>query len=95
MTKEEILDYFSDLNVVYNNPNKLDDLRKMLDKVCEKKTGKWILPNTEDAIKWGMVPCMICSECGERVSEGGNMILISYFDYKYCPYCGARLEVEK
>ena len=41
MTKRDILEYFADLNYVYNNPNKLDALSYMIDKLLEEQP-KWI-----------------------------------------------------
>lgn len=51
MTKEEILQEFSDINQAYNNCMKYDTLKRMLDELTESKTGRW----TED---------FICSNCG-------------------------------
>lgn len=31
MSKEEMLEYFKDINFMYNNPNMLDSLSRMLD----------------------------------------------------------------
>ena len=89
MTKEEILDYFSDLNVVYNNPNKLDDFRKMLDKLTEQKIGRWEYLQYDANPRVGNWHCSAC-----------NNILIQYGTrelpplYTHCPSCGARLEVK-
>ena len=41
MTKQDILDYFSDINYVYNNCNKHDDLSRMLDELVETQP-RWI-----------------------------------------------------
>ena len=54
MTKQDILEYFNDINEAYNNPNKHDDLSKMLDMLaqqepCEVGT-KMSLPECEDAV---------------------------------------------
>lgn len=37
MTKQDILEYFKDINEVYNNPNKHDDLSKMLDTIAQQE----------------------------------------------------------
>jgi len=35
MTKEEILEYFKDINFMYNEPSRLDSLNRMLDELME------------------------------------------------------------
>ena len=35
MTREEILDYFKDINFMYNNPSMFDTLKHMLDELTE------------------------------------------------------------
>ena len=35
MTREEILDYFKDINFMYNNPSMFDTLKRMLDELTE------------------------------------------------------------
>ena len=37
MTKQDILDYFKDINQAYNNCNMYDSLSSMLDKLLEQK----------------------------------------------------------
>lgn len=54
MTKQDILEYFNDINDAYNNPNKHDDLSKMLDMLtrqepCADAANKTMAP--KDAIK--------------------------------------------
>lgn len=54
MTKQDILDYFRDINYVYNNCNKHDDLSRMLDELVETQPG-WIpcserLPESDDEV---------------------------------------------
>ena len=56
MTKEDILDYFKDLNDMYNNPNMLDDLSHMLDKLLE-----------EQQKEKERNPVIVCPHCGKRV----------------------------
>lgn len=41
MSKQDILDYFSDINYAYNNCNKHDDLSRMLDELIEEQP-RWI-----------------------------------------------------
>ena len=97
MTKEEILNYFSDLNVVYNNPNKLDDLRKMLDKLTEQKTGRWENIHAELVYKgdgWIGFTCENC-KCQHALSSGEyGWYYGKEIPWKYCPNCGAKMEVE-
>lgn len=38
MTKQDILECFKDINEVYNNPNKHDDLSKMLDMLAQQES---------------------------------------------------------
>jgi hypothetical protein len=46
-----------------------------------RKVGKW---------RKEYIGCMydVCSECGQKVTTG-------YFEFKYCPFCGARMEGEE
>lgn len=37
MTRQDILEYFNDINEAYNNPNKHDDLSKMLDMLTNRE----------------------------------------------------------
>lgn len=80
MTREEILQEFSDINKVYNNCTKYDTLKRMLDELTEPKTGHWIY--TGDYLTDGMLKC---SECGEEID-----VSKSYYDL--CPVCGAKME---
>ena len=41
MTKQDILNYFDDINEAYNNCNKYDDLSRMLDELIEAQP-RWI-----------------------------------------------------
>ena len=68
-----------------------DDISCILEEIPsaqpERKTGRWILWNYPGE------ECAICSACGEEYDQmelyiGGN-------DYpKFCPECGARMEIE-
>lgn len=46
MIKQEILDYFKDINAMYNNPNMFDSLSNMIDELLKAKDinvpTKWI-----------------------------------------------------
>ena len=41
MSKQDIFDYFNDINEAYNNCNKYDDLSRMLDELIETQP-RWI-----------------------------------------------------
>ncbi len=54
MTKQDILNYFDDINEAYNNCNKYDDLSRMLDELVETQP-RWIpcserLPESDDEV---------------------------------------------
>ena len=40
MTKQDILDYFKDINEAYNDCSKYDSLSRMLDELLEKEDAK-------------------------------------------------------
>lgn len=61
MTKQEILDYFKDINAMYNNPNMLDSLSNMIDELLKAKDinvpTKWVsvkdrMPTEHISIFW-------------------------------------------
>lgn len=78
MTKEQILEYFKDINLMYNESTRYDDLSRMIDEL-EPKTGHWIII---DDCELFMAKC---SECGKIVDSR----VIS--QYPYC-HCGAKME---
>lgn len=41
MSKQDILDYFSDINHAYNESTRLDTLSRMLDELVEKAASPW------------------------------------------------------
>ena len=53
------------------------------EKAMEQKTGQWRINNRE----------LICSNCDKSIFKHHKL----NFDYKpkYCPHCGAKMEVEK
>lgn len=55
MTKQEILDYFKDINFMYNNAAMHDDLSNMLDKLLENRPE--------------VVPCSKCERRNECMME--------------------------
>lgn len=41
MSKQDILDYFSDINYAYNDTSRLDTLSRMLDELVEQAASPW------------------------------------------------------
>ena len=84
MTKQEILDHFKDIDVMYNDSSKHETLSRMLDELLKEqqpKKGYWKKPKNADA-RWHE-----CSECGtmtRKVDEYGLTLICNY-----CPICGA------
>lgn len=62
--KEEILEYFKDINHAYNDCTRFDTLKRMLGELQEPKTGRWIpvserLPENRNqevliSLEWGI-----------------------------------------
>lgn len=87
MTKEEILEYFKDINHAYNDCTKYDTLKRMIDELQEPKTGRWIpltkRPMTDEERKYYME----CSDIEEAMifdgllPEDGEEVLVSYGGY--------------
>lgn len=75
--KEEILEYFKDINFVYNDCTRFDTLKRMLGELeQEQRTGHWI---DVDGIFFK------CSEC-----DAYRKMMPAYKEY-YCPNCGAKM----
>ena len=53
MTKQEILDYFKDINYVYNDCGKMDSLSYMLDELLKEQEKKQITLHKKHVITWG------------------------------------------
>lgn len=74
MTKQEILDYFKDINFMYNNASMHDTLSSMLDKLLEDRPE--------------IVPCSKCERRNECMQEATliNETLTGFIDVKinYC-----------
>lgn len=100
MTKWQILEYFKDINLVYNDCTRYDTLKMMLDKLTERPTGEWketgkrMFIDLEDAkrqYKELGYPhrnyiSMVCSECHKTTMVDNSI------EYKYCPHCGAKMK---
>jgi hypothetical protein len=90
MTKQDILDYFSDINYAYNDCNKHDDLSRMLDELIETqpKIGEWLEKevNSDKVDEWQSARCSVCN----RYHTTPYMYYFSH--YEYCPNCGAKME---
>lgn len=80
MTKEQILEYFKDINLMYNESTRYDDLSRMIDEL-EPKTGHW---NCGD----DMFEYAICSSCKHETGEAWEY---AKRNFKYCPNCGAKM----
>ena len=92
MTKEEILQTFSDINYAYNNCSKYDTLKRMLDELTEdmpskQKMGRWIREkkhHKDDFQEFDYLDVR-CSECGARKRIGWTNV-------RHCPMCGVKME---
>ena len=86
-TKQELLNHFSDINEMYNNPFMYQTLSNMIDELLEQepKTGHWI-ENTYESSREFWDRTTECSECGYKLCGGMP---------NYCPNCGARMEVDE
>ena len=107
MTKQEILDYFSEIDFMYNHAGMHDDLSKMLDKLLENRTEQKFFVDSDGKMTplpiqkhghWEIVQDYYddehwqCSACGcEWYLEAGNP---EENNMHYCPECGARMDEE-
>ena len=87
MTKQEILDYFKDINALYNNPNMLDSLSNMIDELLKAKDinvpTKWV--SVKDRLPENDRFVLACN-------DDGHMLVAQYIEetaqwqYKYTNY---------
>lgn len=84
--KEQILEYFKDINVAYNNSTMLDTLKHMLEDLEEVRHAQW---HITDAYPHNVY----CPECHTTfaqthwvVWEDGSL------PRNYCPACGAKMD---
>ena len=74
MTKQEILDYFKDINFMYNNAAMHDDLSNMLDKLLENRPE--------------IVPCSKCERRHVCMQEATFMnVTLTDYIYANISYC--------
>ena len=95
MTKEEILAYFQDINAAYNECGRYNDLKRMLDELTERKTGRWeYYGNRNNIFDWAGVKtwgrAYRCNNCGFI-----HVAIENHGIYTYCPQCGARMTEDK
>lgn len=80
MTKQAILDYFKDINEVYNDSGRHDSLSRMLDALLEKQEPvEPIIGEAEDmpGFVWYVCPaCKISIDCLDN----------------YCRHCGRQMK---
>ena len=85
MTKQEILDYFKDINNAYNECSRFDDLSRMLDELLKERETKDICFKVGARI-------FACEKCGYGLDD---LYLTNEHDYPidpvYCPYCGRKV----
>ena len=95
MTKEDILDYFKDINDMYNNPNMLDDLSHMLDKLLKEQQEEITryrlliisMPNWLDEKRPEVVRCKNCKYVECEGVEGFLVCDLSGFSHSPDFYC--------
>ena len=80
MTKQEILDEFSDINYVYNNSSKHDTLSWMLDELLKEQEPVKAVADGED---------YRCNNCGTVIGwPGWEPGGVEEVKDKFCPECG-------
>lgn len=75
MTKQQILQYFCDINMVYNNSNQYDALARMIDELLEAQETE---PELEGG---GSTWWYVCGECHGAIDKRDA----------YCRHCGRKL----
>ena len=80
MTKQEILDYFKDINHMYNDPNPYNDLSYMIDKLLENQEP--VKPKQEKAILDYQSWHYVCGDCEKPIDIQDN----------FCRHCGRPIE---
>lgn len=70
--KEEILEYFKDINHAYNDCTRFDTLKRMLGELQEPKTGHWIFDKhyyCSECKSMGVDYWNYCPYCGAKMQE--------------------------
>jgi hypothetical protein len=91
--KEQILEYFKDINVAYNDYTMHDTLEHMLEDLEEVRRGRWEWD--EDGIDWN-IGAWKCSECRSTAEAwwAGTKNVNPYHcsGHRYCSNCGAIMD---
>ena len=87
MTKEEAIKRLESIVIRDALQEDYDALDMAIEALEEQKTGHWIIERISEigGDKWSTNPK--CSICG-----GEPYYSNSIYNYKYCPYCGAKNE---
>lgn len=90
MTKQEILDEFSDINYVYNNSSKHETLSQMLDELLDKQEAVApIYEEGEDFLNYFMKHTM--GRCGHCKAP---LPALDGLRSKFCWMCGRQVKWE-
>ena len=68
------------------NPALDEALSLAIDALKERKTGKWVAAQKDGCVTYSNAYRQ-CTSCNERVFLGNTM--------RYCPNCGAKMEVDE
>jgi len=87
MTKEEILDYFKDINLMYNNAFMYDTLKRMLGELTAPRMVIYESDGFADgAPVYDFAICPCCKYAYEEGDKDWNL--------PFCPNCGQALKWE-
>lgn len=67
-TKQELLNHFSDINAMYNNPFMYQTLSNMIDELLEQQPCEDAI-SRKDAIRIAGINCMPVNECVRLIKE--------------------------
>ena len=76
MTKQQILQYFCDINMAYNNSNQYDTLARMIDELLTEQESEQELEGG------GSTWWYVCGECHGAIDDRDA----------YCRHCGRRIK---
>ena len=93
MSKQKILEYFSDINYAYNDSSKFDTLKRMLTDAVEVVHGEWV-DNADNLDRRFHRHDFRCSLCNTRAHYfvGGIDDWWDSNEPNYCPNCGAKMD---